>query len=62
MSRGPRSHAEGDRECRCLLGIALQLGLLHPAVAPPRLVHREEAARGLVDVHGRGRRRLRACP
>ena len=44
-------HAEGDGKRRGLHGIAPQLGLFHPAVAPPRLVHREEAARGLVDVH-----------
>ena len=44
-------HAEGDRECRGLLCIALQLGLLHPAAAPPDLMHQEEAAGRLVDVH-----------
>ena len=32
------------------LGVALQLGLLRAAVAPADLMHREEAARGLVDV------------
>ena len=36
-------HAEGDRECRGLLGVALQLSLLH-ATAPPDLLHREEPA------------------
>ena len=44
-------HAEGDRECRGLLCVALQLSLLHAAAAPPDLLHREETARGLVDVH-----------
>ena len=43
-------HAEGDRECRSLLGVALQLGLLLAAAAPSSLMHREEAARGLVNV------------
>ena len=44
-------HAEGDGKRRGLFCVALQLGLFLAAVAPPRLVHREEAARGLVDVH-----------
>ena len=45
-------HAEGDRECRGLLCVALQLSLFDAAVAPPSLVHRQEAARGVVvDVH-----------
>ena len=44
-------HAEGDRERRGLLRVALQLGLFLAAVAPSGLVHREKAARGLVDVH-----------
>ena len=44
-------HAEGDRECRGLFCVALQLGLLLAAVAPSSLMHREKAARGLVDVH-----------
>ena len=43
-------HAEGDCECRGLLGVALQLGLFLAAVASSGLVHRQEAARGLVDV------------
>ena len=41
-------HAEGDRECRGLLYVALQLGLLD--AAPPDLMHRQEAAGSLVDV------------
>ena len=44
-------HAEGDCECRGLPRVALQLGLLHAAAAPSNVMHREEAARGLVDVH-----------
>ena len=44
-------HAESDCECRGLLGVALQLGLFLATAAPSGLVHREEAARGLVDVH-----------
>ena len=44
-------HAEGDRECRGLLCVALQLGLFDAAAAPPDLMHREEAAGRLVDVH-----------
>ena len=44
-------HPEGDRECRGLLCVALQLGLFDAAAAPPDLLHREEAARRLVDVH-----------
>ena len=44
-------HAEGDRERRGLLGVALQLNLLRATAAPSGLMHREEAARGLVDVH-----------
>ena len=44
-------HAEGDRECRGLLCVALQLSLLDAAAAPSGLMHREEAAGGLVDVH-----------
>ena len=43
-------HAESDRECCGILCVAQQLGLLHAAVAPPDLLHRQEAARGLVDV------------
>ena len=46
-----RVHAEGDRECRGLLSVALQLGLFGAAAAPSGLMHREETARGLVDVH-----------
>ena len=37
-------HAEGDCECRGLLGVALQLGLFRAAAAPSGLMHREEAA------------------
>ena len=37
-------HAEGDRECRGLLRVALQLGLFRAAAAQPGLMHREEAA------------------
>ena len=37
-------HAEGDRERRGLLGVALQLGLFRAAAAPADLMHREEAA------------------
>ena len=44
-------HAEGDRECRGLLRVALYLSLFDAAAAPSGLMHREEAARGLVDVH-----------
>ena len=44
-------HAEGDREGRGLLRVALQLGLLLAEATPSGLVHRQEAARGLVDVH-----------
>ena len=41
-------HAEGDRECRGLLCVALQLGMFDAAAAPPDLMHWEEAAGGLV--------------
>ena len=44
-------HAEGDCECRGLPRVALQLSLFDAAAAPPDLMHRPEAARGLVDVH-----------
>ena len=44
-------HAEGDRECRRLPRVALQLSLLHAAAAPSNVMHQEETARGLVDVH-----------
>ena len=44
-------HAEGDRERRGLFCVALQLGLLLAAAAPADLMHRQEAAGGLVDVH-----------
>ena len=43
-------HAEGYRECRGLFCVALQLGLFDAAAAPPDPMHRQEAARGLVDV------------
>ena len=43
--------AEGDRECRGLLRVALYLSLFDAAAAPSGLMHREEAARGLVNVH-----------
>ena len=42
------AHAEGDRERRRLPRVALQLGSLGAAAAPPGLMHREEAAGGLV--------------
>ena len=44
-------HAEGDRECRRLLCVALQLSLLDAAADPPDLMRWEEAAGRLVDVH-----------
>ena len=44
-------HAEADCECRLLPRVALQLSLLHAAAAPSNVMHREETARGLVDVH-----------
>ena len=44
------AHAEGDCERRGLLCVALQLDLLHAAAAPPDLMHRQKAARGLVNV------------
>ena len=44
-------HAEGDRERRGLLCVALQLGLLHAATAPPDLLNRQEPAGRLVHVH-----------
>ena len=44
-------HAEDDRECRGLLRVALYLSLFDAAAAPPDLVHRQEAAGLLVDVH-----------
>ena len=44
-------HAEGDRECRGLLCVALQLGLLGAAAAPPDVMHREDTAKCLVAVH-----------
>ena len=44
-------HAEGDRECRGLIRVALQLSFFDAAVAPPDLILLKEAARGLVDVH-----------
>ena len=43
-------HAEGYRECRGLLCVALQLRLFDAAAAPPDLTHQEAAGR-LVDVH-----------
>ena len=51
MSKAPRSMLKATRERRGLLCVALQLGLFDAAAAPPDLVHREEAARSLVDVH-----------
>ena len=45
------AHAEGDCECRRLPRVALQLSLHHAAGAPSNVMHREETARGLVDVH-----------
>ena len=44
-------HAEGDRECRGIPRVALKLGLLDAAAAPPDLMHWQEAAGRLVDVH-----------
>ena len=44
-------HAEGDCERRGLPRVALQLSLFHAAAAPSNVMHREETARGLVDVH-----------
>ena len=44
-------YAEVDRECRGLPRVALHPSLSDAAAAPPDLMHREEAARGLVDVH-----------
>ena len=44
-------HAESDRERRDLLCVALQLSLFQATAAPPDLLHREEPARRLVDVH-----------
>ena len=43
-------HAEGDGKRRGLFCVALQLGLFLAAVAPSGLMHRQEAARGLVNV------------
>ena len=37
-------HAEGDRECRGLLRVALQLSLFDAAAAPPDPMHRQEAS------------------
>ena len=45
-------HAEGDRECSGVLRVALQLSLFDAAAARPDLMHRPEAARGLVDLVG----------
>ena len=44
-------HAEGDGECRGLLRVALQLGLIDAAAAQLHLIHQQEAAGRLVDVH-----------
>ena len=44
-------HAESDRECRGLSRVALQLGVLDAAAAPPDLMHWQEPAGRLVDVH-----------
>ena len=49
ISKAP--HAEGDRECRGLPRVALQLGLFDAAAAPPDLRRRQEAAGRLLDVH-----------
>ena len=43
--------AEGGGECRGLLRVALQLSLFNAAAAPPDLMHRQEAAGRVVDVH-----------
>ena len=40
-----------DCECRGLPRVALYLSLLHAAAASSNLMHRQEAARRLVDVH-----------
>ena len=40
-----------DCECRVHPRVALQLSLLDAAAAPPDLMHWQEAASGLVDVH-----------
>ena len=46
-----KAHAEGDRERRGFPRVALQLSLLHAAAAPSSLMHQQEAARRLVNVH-----------
>ena len=51
MSSVTTVHAESDRECRGLLRVALQLSLFDAAAAPPDLMHQQEAAGRLVDVH-----------
>ena len=49
--QGATVHAESDCERRRLPRVALQLSLLHAPAAPSNVMHREETARGLVDVH-----------
>ena len=43
-------HTKGYRQRRRLVCVALQLGVFRGAAAPSGLMHREEAARCLVDV------------
>ena len=43
-------HAEGDCERRGLLCVPLQLGMFRAAAVPSGLMHREKAARSLVNV------------
>ena len=51
LHQGATVHAEGGRECRGLVCVALKLSLFVAAVAPSDLLHPQEVARGLVDVH-----------
>ena len=44
-------HAEGDRECRGLLCVALQPSLFDAVAAQPDVMYRQEAAGRLVGVH-----------
>ena len=50
ISSGPRSMLKATVNVVASFCVALQLGLLRAAAAPSGLMHREEAARGLVDV------------
>ena len=47
----PVGHDPCGSECRGVLRVALQLCLFDAAAAPPDLMHWQEPARGLVDVH-----------